>query len=757
MGFTVGYIVYDSCRSFEVTTRISVLISTNEKVIGVSGVDHKEYMKRSADITASMGIPTFIYMFNDAEMMDEERYRTIFSMIETEETEAKITINFLNEMGYKYVDIWYHKFSEEMATYIYEDYVQSVGCGHLAEVSSPTDIPRIQEAFNKTSGNPSEVQLILSNSIRTTEKILTHMISELGFTKKIYVLGFSNGRKKYLDDWVSIVQSDKHSSIVVPLAPLLNTDLGMRRSRLTSNWTRSKDKIDELYKNVQLRDCPVTEANGVSLLACKWTSWLQYVVSGTEAILQSLYRTLNDDQDPSECPNKLRRKVFNSIVEENQTIVVTMNEDLDLNVTFQNKAVNIDYDFGVYRVETESYEIVGKIHENKIEITNPGALEALHYQQTCSSICNPGQFRQYIEGAAYLPCCWSCKQCSNHSITVGYNENRCSSCGPEETSNNNRTGCLTTMLHYITPSSTIFICAAPVICLCALAVIVISIVIFRNEERPIIKASDPGYLYMLLFGLLMGMGASFLPLLKPTLWTCSLEYILILICTTILTTNLLWKCIKIYGIFAAANSFRKPMCEGFFKTAGQTWLNIGTLAVVAVLVLLDFLTGNGLSWRYYESQITYHSQRYLVCQGSSDKSMVFTLLPLAVPTLYFITTLVLAFKMRRFPHNFRETLNIFGATLIVMLCCIMFLSGYNLSHLYLRAFLRSIVVFVTCFAFLFCLFVPRIILLLKKDPDIEAEKDEIKASVRRFSTRQPQKTRRKSTIDAPPLTQIDEM
>ena len=742
--------------NFEVTTRVSVLISTNEKVIGVSGVDRKEYMKRSADITASMGIPTFIYMFNDAQMMDDNQYRTLFSMIETEETEAEITIKFLKEMGYKYVDIWYHKYSKEMATYIYENYVQNVGCGHFAEVTYPPDIPRIQEAYNKTGGDPSEVQLILSNSLATTKKILTHMISELGFTKKVYIFGVSNGRKTFLDAYVSILESDKFYSIVLPLPPLLNTDSGIVRTRLTSNWTRSKDKMDELYKDAQLRTCPVAVFNGDNILDCKWTSWLQYVNSGTEAILQSLHRTLNTDQDPSECPNKLRRKVFNSIVEEDQTIVVTMNEDLDLHVSFQNKSVNIDYEFGVYRAQTKSYETVGKIHQDKIDITNLGALEQLHYQKTCSSECQPGQFRLYDERIAHLPCCWSCQECGNHSITVEYNENTCHSCSPEETSNSDRTDCLTTKLHYITPSSTIFLCAAPVICLCAVAVVVISIVIFRNEERPIIKASDPGYLYMLLFGLLVGMAASFIPLLKPSLWSCSLEYTLVLICSTIITTNLLWKCIKIYGIFAAANSFQKPMCEGFFKTSGQTWLNIGTLAVVAILLLIDFLTGDGLGWRSHESQLFDHSQRYLICQGKSDKSMVLTALPLVVPSLYFISTLVLAFKMRQFPHNFRETLNIFGATLIVMLCCVMFLSGYNLSHLYLRAFLRTIVIFVTCCAFLVCLFVPRIILLLKKDPDIEAEKNEIKASVRRFSTRKAPKCKtRPSTTDALPYSRIE--
>ena len=711
------------------------MISTNDKVIGISSVDRKDLMKRSADITASMGIPTFIYMFNDAQMMNQNQFRTLLSIIETEETEAKITINFLKEMGYTYVDIWYHKFSEEMATYVYENYVKKVGCGHFAEVSYPLDVPRIHEAYNKSGGHPSEVQLILSNSRSTTKTILTYMISELGFTKKIYILGASNGRKKFLYEYLPILQtSGNNYSLVLPLPPLLNTDLGESRTRLTTNWTKSKDRMDGLYKHVQLKTCPVIETRGVRELSCLWTDWLPYVVTGTEAILQSLHRTLTDHLDFNMCSKKLRMRILDSVVEENRTIAVSMNEDLDLYVSFQNRSINIDYEFGIYRAQTESFDIVGHIHRDKVDITDRNVLVQTQYEKFCSPACFPGQFRLYDDRISHLSCCWTCRQCDNHSITVGQNENKCDRCRPEQTSNDNHTVCLNTELHYITTSSKIFFGTSTVICIGLITVIVISAVIFKNEERPIIKASDPSYLYMILLGLFIGMAASFIPLLKPSLWTCSFEYILVLICSAIITTNLLWKCIKIYGIFESANSFyRKPIYEGLFKRAGQTWLNVGTFSVVLVLTMMDFFTGNGLSWKPNESQLFDHSDRYLVCEGRTGKSLILTALPLAIPTLYFLATLVLAFKMRHFPHNFKETLNIFGATLVVMLCCIMFLSGYNLSHLYLRALLRFIVIFVTCTAFLVCLFVPRIILLVKKHADIEAEKEEIRSSVRKFS------------------------
>ncbi|KAL5255597.1 hypothetical protein ACHWQZ_G010985 [Mnemiopsis leidyi] len=735
LGVNVGHVIYDSCKSFEVLTRISVLISTNDKIIGVSGPDRKDLMTRSAGITASVGIPTFIYMFNDATMMDESLYQTLFSMIETEETEAKIMINFLKQMSYTYVDIWYHKFSEEMASYIYETYVRKEGCGRFAEVTSPLDIPKIGSTFEITGGEPSSVQLILSNSQSTTEKILKHMVSELGFKDKIYIFGISNGRRSFLDNYVSILQPSNNFSVVLSLPPLLNTEMGSLKTRLTSNWTSSKDDMDVIYKNIQLKKCPVVNSNGIRVMSCKWTSWLPYVIGGTDVILQSLHRTLSNGDNVRTCPQKLRRAVFNSIIDEDRLHIVSINGDVKLQFSFRNKSVNLDYELGIFRSQTSTYEKVGSIHIDHIYISNSEVLDQTQYQTSCSAKCRPGEFRLYDDRIAHLPCCWECRQCDNHSITVGFNENTCRRCRMEETSNDNHTACTTTTLHYITPTTNLFLGVVPLIGLGGVAIILISIVVFKNEERPIIKASDPGYLYMILFGLFLGMAASFMPMLKPSTWTCSLEYMLFLISSTIITTNLLWKCIKIYGIFASANSFRAPMCACMYKRAGQTWLNLGTSSAVLVMAAADLCTGDGVSWRAHESQIFDHSERYLICQGTTDKSIALIVLPLTIPTLYFIGTLVMAFKMRMFPHNFKETLNIFGATLIVMLCCIMFLSGYNLSHLYLRALLRSVVIYVACIAFLVCLFLPRIVLLVKKGPGIEAEKEEIKAAVRRYSSK----------------------
>ena len=206
-----------------------------------------------------------------------------------------------------------------------------------------------------------------------------------------------------------------------------------------------------------------------------------------------------------------------------------------------------------------------------------------------------------------------------------------------------------------------------------------------------------------------------------------------LVFTTLISSNLLWKCIKIYMLFAAANNFGRPMCSSLFKRAGQAWLNIGSLLTVVGLAAVDLVTGPG--WLFVESQDHPHSRPHLVCEGTNPSRIPLMLLPASLPTLYFASTLVLAFKMRHFPHNFRETLNIFAATLMVLFCCVIFLSGYTLSNRFLRGFLRTIVMFVFSMVFLLCLFLPKILLMIRTDVDHETEREEIRSSLTRFSNR----------------------
>ena len=96
----------------------------------------------------------------------------------------------------------------------------------------------------------------------------------------------------------------------------------------------------------------------------------------------------------------------------------------------------------------------------------------------------------------------------------------------------------------------------------AAGTLLVAWLVVRNEDRPVIKASDPGYLYMVLFSILLGFYTSAIPLFKPSKYSCELEYISFCVFAAFITSNLFWKCYKIWGIFSAANDFQTPKFTG---------------------------------------------------------------------------------------------------------------------------------------------------------------------------------------------------
>ena len=732
---TLGYEMYDTCTSSAVTSRVSSKMARGKKVVGVSGVDMKTFLARSASITASFHIPTFIYMFNDEELMTTAKYPTLFSMIDTEVNEAEITIRFLEKMGYKYMDIWYHKFSQEMAEHIYNNYLKKVGgCGRIADVTKKSNLPMINQTYNKTGGTPSQVQLILQNSGSTTRAILQEMIGNLGFENKIFILGFSNGRLSYLDGYADILNNSRNNTLILPLPDPLNTVLPKTLQELNEDWREAKDRdhIDIIYRDVQRRKC---SKDAEPPKTCSLTSWIPYMVGGIKLIFESLYASLSRGlRFEGNCYKDYKTELYDEVLKENRTLLVELEENVTMPIRMSNKTLNTGYKIGVYRTETKTFETLGRAFISHIEVSNSSLLKSISgYNKTCSHTCRPGTHRLFDDTVQYLPCCWTCERCKIHQFSIQNNSHACEACHESMSSNQNHTACIIVPDIFISPQSPIFIAGGCCIPIGIVVAIAFGVLIFKNEDRPVIKASDPGYLYMILLSLIVGYLTALTPLLKPSEQNCHVEYYAFGIFATMISINLLYKCVKVYDIFAAAKNFTAPKLGLLLKRTGQTALNLTGLATTAIIFVIDSHTGGGPSWTFDRYQELPHTSRYLMCSSIEGKGR-YLIFPMVIPGLSLLTTLVLAFKMRHFPHNFRESLNIFCATFVVLLCSIMFLAGYSFSSPEVRPILRAIVIFLSSTAFLFCIFIPKVAMLFDRAINIEEEKTKIQQKLRRYTS-----------------------
>ena len=702
-----------------------------------------------AQHTTAFYIPTITYIYNDEELMNQSEFPTLISLIFTKKDEGRMISKFLEKMDYRFMDIWYHQLSQKVAEYISEEYLTKFnGCGRVQEMTKKKDMNEIlvEDVYNKTEKS-SAVQLILQNVNGLATGWLQSVTGDRGFRNKIYVTGTSNGRERYHEQYKEILGKFNGSddSVIFPLLALSNIQLKGLNKDLADPWVeeRGNGTLDNLYRQGQSMRKVQCEGG------CLTTSWTPHVVAGTKIIGLALQEVLEKNGGGLSM-TKLRKRIFRVIVNETREIDLDLDEDISLKVRFKRRTLSSATVLKVYRRKTNEYHVLGEISPESVHVTNQTLLrEISHYEKRCSPDCLPGSYLTSgtLQSRTKLSCCWKCKACPPNHFSNTTNQNHCYTCEKSEKSAVPGTGCIAVDTVYINAGSDVHIVGLTLTVVGMTLVAVIAILVWKNEDRPVVKASDPGYMYTLLLSIAIGFLGSFMPLFKPTQSVCTMEYVIVVISATLITTNLLWKCIKIHAIFAAANSFQRPKFEIALKQAGQVFLNGFSLAIVAIFLLIDRF-GSGPGWTFQNYQENDHGPLYPQCHLNEGYRGAIGVFPAVLPLAYFLVTLVFVFKMRKFSHNFRETLNILAAVLIVAFCCVMFLSGYNVSPPETKALLRAVVLFVINLAFLSCLFLPKVVIIFKK-VDTKEEKRLIADSVHSFATKA---SRRVSTCKPSPNT-----
>ena len=463
-----------NCDSSVVTSRIANRLLTDNRVIGVIGIDNGRFSKMFAKQTTSFYMPTITYMYNDEEFMNEHYFPTLISLISTKEQEGQMIAQFLKEMDYGYMDIWYHKLSREIASHLSEQYLPKHGCGRTQEVfgsrsSNPGKNSEIlKNYYNFSTERPAPVQVLLQNDLTESFKWMRNTTENLGFRNKIYVMGSSNGRIRYQKNYTDILErlNNSDDSVIYPLPALLNIEITKLNKDLAAPWIGQGRELDKLYRKSQLLGTGKCTAGQ----GCRTTTWSPHVVAGTKIIVRALQDTLKKRclefakcQDSSQftfTAVDFRRHVFETIVNESREIEVVLDENIAVNVSFKGRTMTSLTKIGVYRSKTEDFHILGEVSSDFFKVTNRSLLQEIsHYEKRCSADCLPGKYRTYgtVAQLTKLPCCWQCKECPPNQFSNEINQNSCSKCNSNETSNENGTGCYDVEVIYIKTNSEAFI------------------------------------------------------------------------------------------------------------------------------------------------------------------------------------------------------------------------------------------------------------------------------------------------------------
>lgn len=170
-------------------------------------------------------------------------------------------------------------------------------------------------------------------------------------------------------------------------------------------------------------------------------------------------------------------------------------------------------------------------------------------------------------------------------------------------------------------------------------------VFLRYNSTPLIMASGRELCYVLLLGIFMSYGTTFVLLAKPSMVLCTIKRFVLGISLCLIYAAMLVKTNRIYRIF---NRGIKAMVKRPSYTSPKAQIFI-CLCLVSVQIV------GGLTWLGFEKPETIFERHYKEFQVLTCKaSQLAILLSLVYNMFLIILCTVFGFKTRKIPQNFNE-------------------------------------------------------------------------------------------------------
>lgn len=346
---------------------------------------------------------------------------------------------------------------------------------------------------------------------------------------------------------------------------------------------------------------------------------------------------------------------------------------------------------GKYR-DGELFLNMSEIQFNMNEPTMPTSV--------CSLPCKKGQAKKYVEGEI---CCWHCFNCSTYQMLES--ETRCKECPYGTLPDADHSHCIEIPEVYLRPNAGVSIAA---MVFSSFGIIITSFVLavfVKHNGTPVVRASGRELSYVLLGGIFLCYGMTFILILKPSDFVCGVQKVGSGFSFAVVYSALLTKTNRIARIFnAGKKTARRP---SFISPKSQ-------LVICACLIMIQVAIT--AVWLFFSPpQATYHyptrEDNQLVCASSINASYM---IAFTYPIILIIICTVYAILTRKIPEAFNESKYI-GFTMYTI--CIIWLAFVPIyfstaNNVSIRIITMCVSISLSATVSLVCLFTPKLYIIL---------------------------------------------
>ncbi|KAK2847765.1 hypothetical protein Q7C36_009447 [Tachysurus vachellii] len=750
-GVELGYKIYDSCESIEITTRASLsLVNENGKNASeipcskpdtVQAIIGQTSSSPTLAIAATVGplkIPVVSHLATCACLSDKKKYPSFFRTVPSDYYQSRALAKLVSHFGWTWVGAVCSN-NDYGNNGLNEFIIAAKEEGICVEYSMP---------FFRT--DPREKILKLVEIIKaSTSKVIVAFVSysDLGVLLKEMALQNVTGFQWIgSESWISSI-----NPTIVQFQHLLTGSMGFAIPKaqikgLREFLTKLNPTSDAIYKELweTIFECKLpTQENTEMKETCKGNESLSQVqntftdvselriannvykaVYAVAYALHNIYSCSKNergqdgsfacanitDNKPWQLVNELKKLHFTTTTGEE----VYFDKNGDPVARYELLNWQEDKDDKIAFVQVGFYDSSLQTHL-QLSFNNISISWAHNSKELPVSVCSPScplGTRKAVQKGRPI-CCFDCIPCAEGEISNITDSITCIKCPPELWSNEKRDNCVLKLVEFLSFEEIMGMILGSFSLLGVLFTICIAVIFFKHKDTPIVRANNSELSFLLLFSLTLCFLCSLTFIGQPSEWSCMLRHTAFGTTFVLCISCVLGKTVVVLMAFRATIPGSNVM-----KWFGPLQQRLSVLAFTLVQVIICVL------WLTISPPFPYKNMRYYkerVILECHVGSVIGFWAVLGYIGLLALLCFILAFLARKLPDNFNEAKFITFSILIFCAVWITFIPAYVSSPGKFTVAVEIFAILTSSFGLLFCIFVPKCYIIMLK-PDKNTKK-----------------------------------